>query len=126
MFSGAVNYERLILSEESCWTGGPQEYASYWGGNVPPGDKDQAREKQEAILKVQQALAEKRILKPTIPFLRDVMGDEEGFGRQVALGILEIEQVNPVESVREYRRELDLDKGMARTSYSVGETLFSR
>ncbi|KAF9127129.1 hypothetical protein BGW39_006082, partial [Mortierella sp. 14UC] len=126
MFSGAVNYERLILSEESCWTGGPQEYASYWGGNVPPGDGDKAKEKREAILRVQQALAEKRILKPTMPFLRGVMGDEGGFGRQVALGVVEIEQVNPVESVREYRRELDLDKGIVRVSYSVGETLFSR
>ncbi|KAF9900273.1 hypothetical protein EC991_007665 [Linnemannia zychae] len=126
MFSGAVNYERLILSEESCWTGGPQEYSPYWGGNVPPGDGDQAKEKQEAILRVQQALAEKHILKPTMPFLRDVMGDEEGFGKQVALGVVEIEQVNPVESVREYRRELDIEKGIVRISYSAGGTLFSR
>ncbi|KAG0373112.1 hypothetical protein BGX24_012125 [Mortierella sp. AD032] len=126
MFSGAVNYERLILNEESCWIGGPQEYASYWGGNVAPGDADEAKEKREAIARVQQALAEKRILKPSMPFVKGVMGDEEGFGRQVMLGIVDVEELNPFESVRDYRRELDLGKGVASVSYSVGKTLYSR
>lgn len=123
MFGGFVNYERLILSEESCWTGGPQEYASYWGGNVP---RDQAGQKQEAFARMQQALAEKRILKPTVPFVKDVMGDEEGFGKQVEFGEITVEEVNLRESVRDYRRELDLEKGVARVSYFVDKTLYSR
>ncbi|KAG0288641.1 hypothetical protein BGZ96_007581 [Linnemannia gamsii] len=123
MFGGSVNYERLILSEESCWTGGPQEYASYWGGNVP---RDQASQKQEAFARMQQTLAEKRILKPTMPFVKDVMGDEEGFGRQVEFGEITVEEVNLRESVRDYRRELDLEKGVARVSYFVDKTLYSR
>ncbi|KAF9148976.1 hypothetical protein BG015_009268, partial [Linnemannia schmuckeri] len=124
MFAGSVNYERLILNEESCWTGGPNEYSSYLGGNVP---KDQAGQKQEALMRVQQALAQKRVLKPSVPFVRDVMGDEEGFGRQVGIvGEVVVEEVNLKESVKNYRRELELESGVARVSYSVGETLFSR
>ncbi|KAF8942140.1 hypothetical protein BGZ47_006793, partial [Haplosporangium gracile] len=124
MFGGSINYERLILNEESCWTGGPHEYSSYWGGNVP---KDQAGQKQEALIRVQQALAQKRILKPSVPFVKDVMGDEKGFGRQVGVvGEVVVEEVNLKESVKDYRRELELESGIARVSYSVGETLFSR
>jgi len=123
MFGGSVNLERLVLSEESCWTGGPREYASYWGGNVP---KEQAQEKQEALARVRQALAEKRILKPTLPFVKDLMGDEKGFGRQVSFGEIAIEEVNPFEAVRDYRRELDLEQAVARVSYTVGKTLYSR
>ncbi|KAF9921276.1 hypothetical protein FBU30_008720 [Linnemannia zychae] len=124
MFGGSVNYERLILNEESCWTGGPQEYTSYLGGNVPKGEP--AIEKQQALRRMQQALAEKRVLKPTMPFVKDVMGDETGFGRNVMLGEIVIENVTPLESVRDYRRDLDLDQGVARVSYTVGKTLFSR
>ncbi|KAK5801761.1 Six-hairpin glycosidase-like protein [Linnemannia elongata] len=121
---GAVNYERLILSEESCWTGGPHEYSSYWGGNVP---RDQAGPKQEALARVQQALAEKRILKPSVPFLKDVMGDEGGFGRHVgAVGEVTVEEVDLRESVWGYRREVDLERGVARVQYSIGKTLYSR
>ncbi|KAF9081742.1 hypothetical protein BGX23_000508 [Mortierella sp. AD031] len=123
MFGGSVNYERLILSEQSCWSGGPQEYASYWGGNVP---KDQALEKQQAIERVRQELAEKRVLRPSMPFVKDVMGDEEGFGRPAAFGEIAVEEVNPFESVRDYRRELDLERAIARVSYTVGKTLHSR
>ena len=79
------------------------------------------------MARVQQALAEKRILKPNVPFLKDVMGDEGGFGRQVGVvGEVVVEEVDLRESVREYRREVDLERGIARVQYSVGKTLYSR
>lgn len=55
------------------------------------------------------------------------MGDEGGFGRQVGVvGEVVVEEVDLRESVWGYRRDVDLERGIARVQYSFGETLYSR
>lgn len=135
LVGGAINVERLILSEESCWTGGPGSAAKsslsddpeqefeYRGGNVPEGE---ASQQQQALQAFRDELKEKQVIKPSTPIVKTLQGDERGFGRPEAFGEILIEEVRAFEKVENYRRELDLSIGVARVSFTAGGVEYTR
>ncbi|KAF9162129.1 hypothetical protein DFQ26_003842 [Actinomortierella ambigua] len=120
---GMVNRERLLLSEESCWTGGPNEYKKYRGGNV---DEESAPKRLKSLERVQHILAEKAYLPSKSDVTKGLMGDEHGFGHPAPFGSIVIEEMYPFEQVWDYRRELDLSKGVVKVSFSVGDVNYTR
>ncbi|KAF9191072.1 hypothetical protein BGZ51_007781 [Haplosporangium sp. Z 767] len=142
LVGGAINVERLILNEESCWSGGPGEFKQkseqlnrdavenddadgfeYHGGNVPV---DQASRQQEALQEFQRALKEKQVIRPSLPMVKTLQGDERGFGRPEAFGEIVVEEMRPFDKVQQYRRELDLETGVVKVSFSVGNVEYTR
>ncbi|KAG0379008.1 hypothetical protein BGX24_002046 [Mortierella sp. AD032] len=152
LVGGGVHLERIRLSEESCWSGGPgvdrvanappppspspppeggdgtshyddNEEQQYRGGNVPV---EEAPQRQAAFEKVRKAIQEKRLVKPKDEIVKSLRGDERAFGNQVAFGELVVEEVRKFETVRNYRRELDLETGVATVTFSVGDMQYKR
>jgi alpha-L-fucosidase 2 len=146
MVGGGIHVERIRLSEESSWSGGPgvdrvanapppgdgdsagktgegEEGEKYRGGNVPV---EEATERQEALEKVRLVVKEKRRVRPKEKIVESLKGDERGFGSQVAFGELLVEEVKKFETVHEYRRELDLETGVAVVTFSVGDLQYRR
>lgn len=147
MVGGGIHVERIRLSEESSWSGGPgvdrvanasppegndgagktgeveEEGEKYRGGNVPV---EEATQRQEALEKVRLVLKEKRRVKPKEKIVESLKGDERAFGSQVAFGELLVEEVKKFETVHEYRRELDLETGVATVIFSVGDVQYKR
>lgn len=137
--------ERIRLSEESSWAGGPgvdrvanappdddtstsddeveEEEEKYRGGNVP---EEEAPQRQEALEKVRQVVKEKGQVRPREKIVGSLKGDERAFGSQVGFGELLVEEVKKFETVREYRRELDLETGVATVTFSVGDLQYKR
>ncbi|KAF9142501.1 hypothetical protein BG015_000815 [Linnemannia schmuckeri] len=146
LVGGGIHVERIRLSEESSWSGGPgvdrvahapsegednasksgddeEEGEKYRGGNVPA---EEASQRQEALEKVRMAVKEKGRVRPKEKIVESLKGDERGFGSQVAFGELLVEEVKKFETVREYRRELDLETGVATVTFSVGDIQYKR
>ncbi|KAG0308965.1 hypothetical protein BGZ98_005984 [Dissophora globulifera] len=138
LVGGSINVERLVLNEESCWSGGPGSARmakakatddvvngdyEYRGGNVATED---AQERQEALLKFRDALREKQKIFPTTPIAKTLQGDERGFGRPEAFGEILVEEMRPFERVDHYKRELDLETGIARVSFSKLDVEYTR
>ncbi|KAK3816402.1 MAG: Six-hairpin glycosidase-like protein [Benniella sp.] len=134
LVGGAINVERLILSEESCWTGGPDSVSKstfshsedgfeYRGGNVA---ESEARKQQEALQEFRSALKEQRVIRLSTPIVKTLQGDERGFGRPEAFGEVQIEEVHAFEKVENYRRELNLALGVVRVSFTVRGVEYTR
>ncbi|KAI8599394.1 Six-hairpin glycosidase-like protein [Dissophora ornata] len=143
LVGGAINVERLVLSEESCWSGGPgsarmstsgsrfnldvetesDDGYEYRGGNVP---ETEAQQRQDALLEFRNALKEKQVIKPSMPIVKTLQGDERGFGRPEAFGEVLVEEMHAFGRVDHYSRELDLDSGTVKVSFSVGNIKYTR
>ena len=143
LIGGGIHVERIRLSEESSWAGGPGidrvanappddgvstsddevEEEKYRGGNVPV---EEAPQRQEALEKVRLAVKEKGQVRPREKIVGSLKGDERGFGSQVGFGELLVEEVKKFETVREYRRELDLETGVATVTFAVGDLQYKR
>lgn len=134
LVGGAINVERLILSEESCWTGGPGSVSKptsshsddgfeYRGGNVA---ESEAQQQQESLQEFRGALKEQRVIRLSTPIVKTLQGDERGFGRPEAFGEVLIEEVHAFERVVNYRRELNLELGVVRVSFTAGGVEYTR
>ncbi|KAG0013300.1 hypothetical protein BGZ80_011165 [Entomortierella chlamydospora] len=138
LVGGHINVERLVLSEESCWSGGPgstkknsdshglggegNEY-EYRGGNVA---EDKAQERQQALRDFKDALEEKHKIYPSSPVVKTLHGDEHGFGRPQAFGEILIEELHVFGKVEHYWRELNLETGVAKVSFTVDDIEYTR
>ncbi|KAF9305539.1 hypothetical protein BGZ74_009791 [Mortierella antarctica] len=125
LIGGGINVERLVFNEESCWSGGPNEYKDYRGGNVPA---DEVGHKQEALQAIRQALSEKANISnnPAPAIVKEILGTYEGFGRQQPFGEVLVEELHPFEIVRNYKRELDLSQGVVKVSFTANDINYTR
>ncbi|KAF9105800.1 hypothetical protein BGX27_009431 [Mortierella sp. AM989] len=138
LVGGHINIERLILSEESCWTGGPgsvkksasdksdgtsEDEFEYRGGNVA---EDKAQERQQTLHNFRLALEEKHKISPSMPIAKSLQGDERGFGRPVSFGEILIEELHAFGKVEHYLRVLDLETGVAKVSFTVDDVEYTR
>ncbi|KAF9949927.1 hypothetical protein BGZ70_001575 [Mortierella alpina] len=143
LVGGAINVERLVLNEESCWSGGPGEFKKSKAGSDDEGDGDEkgghedeyrggnvleeeAVQRQEALQEFRQALKEKQVIKPSTEIVKSLLGDERGFGRPEAVGEVLIEEMRPFEKVERYTRVLDLETGVVKVSFFVGAVEYTR
>jgi len=134
LIGGSINVERLVLSEESCWSGGPGEARNnnqgddqlsddYRGGNVPP---EESSDRQQALQDLRDVLKEKRRIGPMDPIAKKLRGDERHFGQQEAFGEIIVEELRPFEKVEQYRRELDLETGILKVQFTSGGIQYTR
>ena len=111
MVFGGVERERIQLNEETLWDGGPRDT------NNPKA--------LEALSKVQQLLFDDKNEEATQLAGETMLGIPERIKSYQSLGDLFLEfsyDGNPTE----YRRELNLDTGIAKTTYRCGDVNFSR
>ena len=115
MVFGGVERERIQLNEETLWDGGPRI-----------GDNDNNSPKAlEALPKVRQLLFDDKNEEATQLASEMLHGIEKRIKSYQSLGNLFLDFSNDAE-VTAYRRELDLDTGIANTTYQQGNIHVSR
>ena len=115
MVFGGVERERIQLNEETLWDGGPRV-----------GDNDNNNPKAlEALPKVRQLLFDDKNEEATQLASETLHGIEKRIKSYQSLGDLFLDFSNDAEAAA-YRRELDLDTGIANTTYQQGDINFSR
>ncbi len=112
MVFGRTDTERIQLNENSLWDG-------YRRDTTNP---DALRHLPE----VRRLLFEGRNREATELADRFLMGNPKGVRSYQPLGDLWIETGQPPDAIRDYRRELDLDRAVASVSYRAGEATFTR
>ncbi len=111
MVFGGVQHERIALNESSFWSGRPHDYDN-------PEALQYFPRIRELVVAGKFQEAEK-------------MADEHFYGLPAAqqafqpLGDLLL-SFDGVENVEEYRRELDMETGVARITYRAGDAVFTR
>ena len=111
MVFGGVAQERIQLNQETLWDGGP---------------RDTTNPKALAALpEVQQLLFEDKNEEATKLAGETMLGIPERIKSYQSLGELVIDFSHDGE-ITDYRRELNLDTGIARTTYRCGNTTFTR
>jgi len=120
MVFGGVDEERIVLNEESVWSGSRGENNVSGGYQYLPEMRRLLAEE-----KFTEANALKRKAFPTMgePQYSDKISP---FGRFQTLGNLRLKFSGNSEVVTNYRRELDLTTGLAVVNYQRGETSFTR
>ena len=111
MVFGGLSTERIQLNEESLWSGGP------WDTNNP--------EALAHLPEVRQLLFEGRFAEATDLTHQHLLGKPERIRPYQTLGDLWLD-LGDHPSVADYRRELDLETGLARVSYRAEGADFSR
>ena len=110
MVFGAVERERIQLNEETLWDGGPRDT------NNPKA--------LEALPKVQQLLFDDKNEEATQLANETMLGVPERIKSYQSLGDLFLEFTHT--GATHYRRELDLNTGIAKTTYRCGDANFTR
>lgn len=111
MVFGGVERERIQLNEDTLWDGGPLDR------NNPKA--------LEALPKVQQLLFEDKNEEATKLAGETMMGIPPRIKSYQSLGDIILEFPHDSEGA-EYRRELDLDIGIAKTTYTIGDVSYCR
>ncbi len=112
MVFGGINRERIQLNEETLWEGEPIDR------NNPKA--------LDALPKVQQLLFEDQNAEATKLAGETMLGVPPRIKSYQSLGDLILEFSYSEEDVSDYRRELDLETGITKTTYRCGHAKFSR
>ena len=111
MIFGRAPRERILLNEETIWTGGPYDPSQ----EVEPG----------ALEEIRRLVFAGEHFKAHYLFGRTMMGRPVEQMKYQPLGNLWLEFPGH-EEVADYRRQLDLDSAIASVTYRVGDTVFTR
>jgi alpha-L-fucosidase 2 len=112
MVFGGTDCERIALNESTLWSGEP-------GAHENPATR-------EHLAEIRTALFEGRYAQAQSLCQRYVVGRRRNYGTHLPMGDLLLRFANSGNEVREYRRELDLDRAIARVAYAVGDTRYER
>ena len=111
MVFGRVRTERILLNEDTLWSGGPHCY-----------DNPQALEHLDEVRKL---IREERIVEAHELAERELLGIPRNQQAYQTLGNLMIRFAGH-EKAADYRRELQMASGLARVSYRIGDTKYER
>ena len=111
MVFGGVERERIQLNEDTLWDGGPRDT------NNPKA--------LEALPKVQQLLFDDKNEEATKLAGETMLGVPHRIKSYQSLGDIILEFSHDGDA-SEYRRDLDLETGIAKTTYNIGDSSFSR
>lgn len=120
MVFGGTNSERLQISEKSLWTGGPGSDGGYDYG-LPPTSRS------ELVSSIGKQLVDGATLEPEA--VAGQLGRKmHNYGDYQSFGDLIIESELPADAgaPTDYRRELDLDAGVARVKFKQGAVGYRR
>ncbi|WP_205402736.1 glycoside hydrolase family 95 protein [Spirosoma taeanense] len=112
MVFGNVTSERLQLNEKTVWTGKDVDF-------VNPGAK-------AALPKIRALLFAGKYAEAQEMAQEKMMGNKTVESNYQTLGDLNLDFNLPSQEVADYRRELDIETAVARVSYRVGQTTFTR
>ena len=119
MVFGTTAKERIQYNEKTLWEGGPGSHDEYSYGNKP--GAAQYLPEVRRLLDEGDTVAAEELSKQLL------LDDMKGFGGYQSFGDIYIEcSGHDWERVENYRRELDLDEGVVRVSYRLGETDYTR
>ncbi|KAF8066795.1 glycoside hydrolase family 95 protein [Lyophyllum atratum] len=108
MIPGGTSNEATQLNIESLWSGGPFSDKSYNGGNKQPGE-------QLSTAQVMDSIRKQIFRSPT----GDISSSYAGAGHLIST-------INTTGTVSNYGRYLDLDQGIARTTWTQSGTTYLR
>ena len=111
MVFGGTEHEQLQFNDDTLWTGGPHEYQHAGAVNYLPTVRKllfEGKQRQAEQLAMEQMMSVPLRQEKYQPF-GDLRLHFPGHGEPV-----------------DYRRELDIDAGIAKVSYRIGQTIFTR
>lgn len=135
MISGQLEKERIQFNEETLWTGGPGGKSGYadhqaGGGTGYQGDKPYQyghKNEGQVIPSLDDLLTAMKNGTFETSMMDGMLGTDIGYGSYQNFGYLHLDhQLNDEIPVQDYRRELDLERGVTCTSYQQGEVEFKR
>jgi alpha-L-fucosidase 2 len=117
---GGVDHQRIVLNESSVWTGGPYDGNNYEAHQCLP---DVRKKLFEGNIREAQS-----ILEPVFDNPEGIAGwrDKDQFGCYQTLGDLSIQWGRSDGASADYRRELDLMRGLASTVVAIDGVQVSR
>ena len=112
MVFGGIKTERIQLNESSVWTGRAEDF-------VNP-------EAKAALPVIRRLLFEGKYAEAKDMAQQKMMGDKKIYSTYQTLGDLNFTFSLPEGEISAYRRELDLEKAVARVTYRAGDISFTR
>ena len=129
MIQGGIISEAIQLNEESLWSGGP---------NGKEQDADRADSQVAYNFGYNQPSPNHAVIYDQLKYgasgyncsnqgvdIEQIQGNYHGYGKYKTFGSLNIEYMNH-SGAKDYRRELDLTEGVARVTYTIGDTYYTR
>ncbi len=117
---GGIGKERITLNEKTMWKGGPSDLRpNYNGGNNIDNGKY-----GETLKEVQRLFREGKDSEAS-SLCNQLIGDKDGYGGYQQFGNLYLD-FGEVNDVVNYRRGLDIEKGIADVSYDVDNVHYER
>jgi alpha-L-fucosidase 2 len=112
MIFGGVNSERIQLNEKTVWAGGRENFENPKAAS--------------SLKRVRQLLFQSKYAEAQKLAQESLMGSKKNMSAYQTLGDLYFEFDHGQAIARNYRRELDLRRGVASVSYHVGDAKFTR
>ncbi|WDE99331.1 glycoside hydrolase N-terminal domain-containing protein [Lentisphaera profundi] len=120
MVFGDADEERIVLNEESVWSGSVAE------NNISGGYKNLAEIRrllgEEKFSEAKKLMGQSFKAKNAPKYAKSI----SAFGRYQVLGNLHLKFLAKKNQVSKYRRELDLSSALASVKYQVGKTKYTR
>lgn len=125
MFFGGTNRDRIQISEEGFWEGGPGENAGYNGGNKREGWKHLA-EIRSLLANGEKEKAGQLAERYMTGEIRNTPGEPEfgDYGALQPFGTVLVSVENRDSAVTDYRRSLNLEQALGTVSYQQGGTRY--
>ncbi|EDM29325.1 putative large secreted protein [Lentisphaera araneosa HTCC2155] len=120
MVFGDVDEERIVINEESVWSGSKVE------NNIPVGYKHLAKIRQllgeEKFTEANKLMKQAFKVKNAPKYAKGI----SAFGRYQVLGNIHLKFLGNKAKVSQYKRELDLNSALATVNYQAGKQQFTR
>ena len=120
MVFGDLDEERIVINEESVWSGSKVE------NNIPGGYKHLAKIRQllgeEKFTEANKLMKEAFKVKNAPKYAKGI----SAFGRYQVLGNIHLKFLGNKSKVSQYKRELDLNSALATVNYHAGKQQFTR
>lgn len=110
---GGINKDRIALNEMTLWAGQRDDQQNDHCG-------------PEHLAEIRQAFFEGDLAKGNDLTHQYLRGHSKSFGTHLPMGEMTIEFTYPKGAVENYRRELNLQNGLARTSFTKGDVAYTR
>jgi alpha-L-fucosidase 2 len=113
MVYGGVETETVALNEITLWSGQPDENQEIACG-------------KEQLAKIRKLFFEGNLEEGNKQGTQYLSGTPHSFGTHLPVGNLKIKSTHPPGEIRNYKRELDLEKSLTTVTYKAGNIAFSR
>ncbi|GAB3652508.1 glycoside hydrolase family 95 protein [Echinicola sediminis] len=117
-FYGGVQEERLDITEETMWFGGPGQNPDYNFGIIPEAGK--------SLKEIRTAIVDGNVPKADSLVSKYFVGDYADFGSLSSIGQLYLRFAHDQGEVSDYKRSLDVSRSLGAVSYRIGGDKYQR